>query len=86
LHPAALGRGIGRALLSDLLASCARAGARQVLAVIADSGDPASFALHRSMGFDEVGRLRHVGVKFGREIDTVLLQRSLDHGTAAGAS
>ena len=77
LSPAAVGRGIGRALLARLLADCAAAGARQVLAVIADSGEPASQALHRSLGFAEVGRLSRVGVKFGREIDTLLFQRSL---------
>jgi phosphinothricin acetyltransferase len=78
LRPDAVGRGNGRTLLRALLDACAEAGAREVLAVIADSGDPASFALHRSLGFREVGRLSRVGVKFGREIDTVLVQRSLD--------
>jgi phosphinothricin acetyltransferase len=75
--PDAVGRGVGRALLTHVLDRCAAAGARQVLAVIADSGDPASLALHRSLGFREVGRLVRVGVKFGREIDTVLLQLDL---------
>jgi phosphinothricin acetyltransferase len=79
----AVGRGIGRALLTRLLDECAAAGARQVLAVIADTGDPASVALHRALGFREVGRLTRVGLKFGREVDTVLLQRSLDGSTSA---
>jgi phosphinothricin acetyltransferase len=77
VSPDFVGRGIGRALLSRLLADCGAAGARQMIAVIADSGDPASVALHRSLGFREVGRLQSVGTKFGREIDTVLLQRGL---------
>jgi phosphinothricin acetyltransferase len=77
LAPTVLGRGIGRALLTRLLDECRAAGARQVLAVIADSGDPASSALHRSLGFRVVGRLERVGTKFGREIDTILMQRSL---------
>jgi phosphinothricin acetyltransferase len=78
LAPNLVGRGIGRALLSTLLGDCAAAGARQVLAVIADAGEPGSVALHRSLGFREVGRLSRVGRKFGRDIDTVLYQLSLD--------
>jgi L-amino acid N-acyltransferase YncA len=69
------GRGLGRLLLDGLLAGCAAAGARQVIAVIADTGDPASLALHRACGFTDAGRLREVGGKHGRVIDTVLLQR-----------
>ncbi|MFD2398079.1 GNAT family N-acetyltransferase [Prauserella oleivorans] len=48
-----------------------------MIAVIADSGDPASAALHRKRGFTEAGRLRRVGCKHGRRLDTMLLQRSL---------
>lgn len=77
LDPHARGRGIGGALLDRLLAGCVEAGVRQVLAVIADSGDPASTALHTGRGFAEVGRLREVGFKHGRWLDTVLLQRIL---------
>nr|WP_313886911.1 N-acetyltransferase family protein [Saccharomonospora amisosensis] len=77
LDPHARGRGIGGALLDRLLAGCVEAGVRQVLAVIADSGDPASPALHTGRGFAEVGRLREVGFKHGRWLDTVLLQRTL---------
>ena len=54
---------------------------RQVIAVIADSGDPASVALHRACGFADAGRLSQVGCKHGRWIDTVLLQRDLQPGT-----
>ncbi|CAN5265217.1 GNAT family N-acetyltransferase [soil metagenome] len=72
------GRGYGRALLEELLLRTAESGARQVIAVIADYGSPASLALHRSAGFTEAGRLRQVGFKHGRWIDTVLMQRSLD--------
>jgi phosphinothricin acetyltransferase len=75
--PGARGRGIGRALLERLLADCAAAGVREVIAVIADTGDPASVALHARCGFHEAGRLRGVGSKHGRFLDTVLLQRSL---------
>jgi phosphinothricin acetyltransferase len=60
-----------------VLARAAAAGAEQSIAVIADSGDPASLALHRSLGFAEAGRLRTVGRKHGRLLDVVLMQASL---------
>jgi len=73
------GQGLGRALLGPLLARCGQAGARQVVAVIADAGadSEASIALHRSFGFAHAGRLARVGHKHGRWIDTVLMQRDL---------
>jgi L-amino acid N-acyltransferase YncA len=71
------GKGLGRLLLDALLAECARAGARQVIAIIAETGDPASAALHRACGFTDAGRLKEVGYKHGRWIDTLLLQRDL---------
>jgi L-amino acid N-acyltransferase YncA len=77
LSPGHTGRGLGSALLGRLLAGCAAAGARQVIAVIADTGSDASAALHRRFGFAEVGRLTGVGRKHGRWIDTVLMQRDL---------
>ena len=81
LAPGQRGRGLGRLLLESLLAGCADAGVRQVIAVIADSGDPASAALHRACGFADAGRLSQVGFKHGRWIDTVLMQRELQPGT-----
>jgi L-amino acid N-acyltransferase YncA len=77
VSPAHTGRGLGRALLGALLASCADAGARQVIAVIADTGSDASVALHRGFGFAHAGRLCGVGRKHGRWIDTLLMQREL---------
>lgn len=77
LAPDARGRGVGRVLLDALLTACTEAGARQVIAVIADTGDPASVRLHARCGFREVGRLEGVGFKHGRWVDTVLMQRSL---------
>jgi L-amino acid N-acyltransferase YncA len=77
VSPAHTGRGLGRALLAALLAACADAGARQVIAVIADSGSDASLALHRRLGFAQAGRLSGVGRKQGRWLDTVLMQREL---------
>ncbi|PXY35230.1 acetyltransferase [Prauserella coralliicola] len=77
LAPWAHGRGIGGALLDELLARCAAADIREVIAVVADSGEEASLALHGKRGFTEAGRLRRVGHKHGKWLDTVLLQRSL---------
>jgi phosphinothricin acetyltransferase len=75
--PGLTGRGIGRQLLGDLLAACGAAGARQMIAVIADTGDPASAGLHSAFGFTEAGRLKAVGYKHGRWVDTVLMQRAV---------
>jgi L-amino acid N-acyltransferase YncA len=75
--PGRTGLGIGRRLLTELLAACTDAGVRQVIAVIADSGDQASVALHLACGFSQAGRLTDVGFKRGRWIDTVLMQRTL---------
>ncbi|WP_199736532.1 GNAT family N-acetyltransferase [Micromonospora sp. HM5-17] len=80
LAPDRTGLGLGRALLGALLPACAAAGARQMVAVIADSGSDASPALHRRFGFVEVGRLVAVGHKHGRWVDTVLMQRALTDG------
>jgi L-amino acid N-acyltransferase YncA len=77
LSPGSTGRGLGTALLGALLAGCAAAGARQVIAVIADTGSDASAALHRRLGFTEAGRLAAVGRKHGRWVDTVLMQKDL---------
>jgi phosphinothricin acetyltransferase len=80
LAPEATGRGAGGLLLDALLDHCAAAGLREVLAVVVDTGDPTSLELHRRRGFTEAGRLRRVGFKHGRWLDTVLLQRSITPG------
>jgi len=77
LAPDATGNGIGTALLTTLMDQAATAGCRQVVAVIADTGNPASVSLHRRLGFTEVGRLHAVGHKHGRWIDTRFMQRDL---------
>ena len=82
VHREALGRGVGRRLLERLVADCAAAGYRQMLAVIGDSGNRASIALHEACGFTRVGLLSSVGFKFGRWVDGVLMQRSLGEGDA----
>lgn len=71
-------RGVARLLMRELIEQCANAGMREMIAVIADpSISTASVALHRSLGFDEVGLLRGVGEKFGRALDVLIMQRSL---------
>ena len=83
LAPGQRGRGLGRLLLEALLTGCADAGVRQVIAVIADSGDPASVLLHRACGFTDAGRLTRVGFKHGRWVNTLLMQRALEPGVRA---
>ncbi len=76
IGPAHVGLGIGRRLLPELLTACAEAGARQVIAVIADSDADASVRLHQSCGFTHAGRLADVGYKHGAWIATLLMQRA----------
>lgn len=71
------GRGVGRALLSELIDRCAAAGLRQLVAAIGDSQNLASIALHRRLGFQHAGVLKDVGFKHGRNLDVVWMQRSL---------
>ena len=78
--PAALCRGIGSALMRDLIARCTHAGYRQMLAVIGDSANEASIRLHAKLGFELIGVHRAVGFKFGRWIDVVHMQLALGDG------
>jgi L-amino acid N-acyltransferase YncA len=75
-------RGIGAALLAELIGRCEGLGYRQLVAVIGDSAHAASIALHASQGFLRVGTLRSVGFKFGRWVDSVIMQRPLGAGDA----
>ena len=79
LGPASLGRGLGSALLADLIEECEKADLKEMIAVIADSGAEASIALHQKFGFIESGRMGKVGFKFGRWIGIVMMQKSLKH-------
>ncbi|MDR3535198.1 MAG: GNAT family N-acetyltransferase [Acetobacteraceae bacterium] len=85
LRPDLLGRGIGRALLTALVAACEALDLRQMVAVVGDSANLASIQLHERCGFRQVGVLQAVGWKHGRWLDSVLLQRALGHGDAAPA-
>jgi L-amino acid N-acyltransferase YncA len=71
------GRGVGSALLAALIERCRTGPWQQMVAVIGDSENHASIGLHRKFGFRHVGTLQRVGFKFGRFIDSVLMQRAL---------
>ena len=79
-------RGIGRALIGGLLDAAETAGFRQIVAVIGDSAQRGSIALHRAAGFRTIGTFEAVGYKFERWLDTVLMQRPLGAGAAAPPS
>ena len=78
-----VGQGVGIALLAALVSAAEQAGFRQMIAVIGGA-EPASVALHRKAGFMEAGRMRSVGRKFGRWLDTLYMQRALGPGDAEG--
>jgi L-amino acid N-acyltransferase YncA len=75
-------RGVGRLLLDRVIDECAARDFRQMIAVIGDSQQAASIALHRAAGFRLVGTFEAVGFKFGRWLDTVLMQRALGSGAS----
>jgi phosphinothricin acetyltransferase len=75
------GRGIGRALLSALIEASTTRGFRQMIAIIGDSAQTASIALHAALGFAPIGTFPNIGFKFGRWLDTVLMQRPLGPGS-----
>ncbi len=81
--PQAHRRGIGRVLLDALIAECEMRGYRLMIAVIGDSAQTPSIALHRAAGFKMVGAFEGVGYKFDRWLDSVLMQRPLGKGSSA---
>ena len=80
------GRGVGSALLGALIERCEALGYRQLVAVIGDSGNAASINLHASFGFLRAATLRSVGYKFGRWVDSVVMQRPLGPGDSTPPS
>ena len=83
IAPDALGRGVGKALMEALIAR-ARALGKHVMIAAIDAGNPASLALHKTLGFREVGLLPQVGMKFGRWLDLAFLQLTLDERATPG--
>lgn len=78
--PGAQRQGVGRALLADVIARAEAGGFRQMLALIGDSANAGSIALHGALGFRPVGTQRAVGFKRGRWVDVVVMQRPLGPG------
>ena len=73
-------------MLAELIARCEAGEWRQMIAVIGDSDNAASIALHERLGFRMVGTLRNVGLKFGRWLDTVLMQREFGSLGSSGTT
>ena len=82
LRPQVHRRGIGRQLLERLIAECGTRGFRQMIAVIGDSANAGSIGVHTNTGFQMIGTHPHVGLKFGRWLDTVMMQRALGAGAS----
>lgn len=80
LAPDAAGRGFGRRLLAELIDRTTAMGMRQMIAIIGDSANQASIGVHKALGFERIGTFPAVGFKFGRWIDSVLMQRALGEG------
>ncbi|MEH0835360.1 N-acetyltransferase family protein [Pectobacterium cacticida] len=80
IHPQQLGKGIGKALLTEAIQQAEEAGFRQLVAVIGNSENLGSIALHRSLGFELTGTLKSVGFKHGRWVDTVIMQKTIGDG------
>ena len=80
LAPGYQGKGIGRALLTELAAQAERTGVRKLIAVIGDSANSGSIALHSSLGFSHVGLLKSCGWKFDQWLDVVLMEKALGLG------
>ncbi len=73
------GRGVGRALMTELITQCTALDYRQMIAAVGDD-NLASIKLHEAVGFCRVGTLRGAGFKLGRWVDVALLQRALGAG------
>ncbi len=76
------GQGVGKALVSKLIDLATLSGLRQMIAVIGDSENVGSIGVHASLGFQMIGTMKSAGIKFGRWIDVVTMQRALGKGDA----
>ena len=74
------GQGVGKALVSRLIEVATAAGLRQMVAVIGDSENVGSIGVHASLGFHMIGTMKSAGIKFGRWLDVVTMQRALGKG------
>lgn len=80
LAPQAAGKGLGRALLAELLARLEAGGIRKVMAVIGDSANAGSIGVHTALGFERIGVVKSCGWKFDRWLDIVLMEKTLGAG------
>ncbi|HZZ69108.1 MAG TPA: GNAT family N-acetyltransferase [Phenylobacterium sp.] len=80
VSPDAKGQGVGRAVLSGVIAACEALGVRQLMAVIGDTQNAGSIGLHKALGFEQTGVGRSVGFKHGRWVDIVHMQKALNGG------
>jgi L-amino acid N-acyltransferase YncA len=83
IGPDRLGQGIGKGLLGAVIEACQGLGLRQMVAMIGDSENARSMALHQAMGFTHVGVFRAIGFKHGRWVDVAMMQRPLNAGADA---
>ncbi len=79
----AVGQGVGKLMLAELIRRCTALGFRQMVAVIGDSANHGSIGVHRALGFAHAGNLESVGFKFGRWVDSVFMQLPLGSGDAS---
>ena len=83
IAPEAIGKGVGKALVAEVIRLCEGLGLRQMVAVIGDTANAGSIGLHRSLGFEQAGVGRSLGYKHGRWVDIVWMQRALNAGDTA---
>ena len=83
IHPDHKGLGVGKALLTRVIADSEALGLRRMLAVIGDSANAGSIGLHRALGFEPAGVLPAVGWKHGRWVDVVTMTLALNGGATA---
>jgi phosphinothricin acetyltransferase len=82
LAPSARGKGLGKLLLTELMAQAERRGVRKLIAVIGDSANQGSVGLHKTCGFNHVGLLANCGWKFDRWLDVVLMDKTIGSGNS----
>jgi L-amino acid N-acyltransferase YncA len=80
LHPDAQGKGLGKALLTELARQAEAVGIRKLIAVIGDSANKGSVGVHRALGFQPVGVIQSCGWKFGKWLDIVLMEKQIGAG------
>jgi phosphinothricin acetyltransferase len=86
MAPESVGKGLGRALLAELMTCLENAGVRKVMAVIGDSANAGSIGLHKTLGFEPAGVINNCGWKFERWLDIVLMQKTLGVGASTPPS